>query len=63
MKDKTCGQCRFYWDFKKVGNFREGQCTRYPPSVHPQGKYRVGQSFSHYPLVESIKEACGEFKP
>jgi hypothetical protein len=59
-----CEDCHYYFDFKKVSCFREGQCTRFPPSVHPDPKlpYKNGERFSHYPMVESIKETCGEFK-
>jgi hypothetical protein len=59
---RLCGDCKHYWDLKKVGCFREGQCTRFPPSVHPKTKYKPGQYFSYYPLVENIKEVCGEFQ-
>lgn len=57
-----CEDCKYFYPLKKVSCFIEGQCTRYPPSVHPKGKYKSGQYFSYYPLVESIKEACGEYR-
>lgn len=58
-----CGDCKFFFGLKGVwGIGVEGECTRFPPSVHPAKKYRHGKSFSTYPLVASNHETCGEFK-
>ena len=60
----NCSACKYFEQLKQVGGcIDEGQCIRFPPTIHPINKpYIPGNSFSVYPLVEGGNIACGEFK-
>lgn len=50
----TCGQCK-HW----VGEADEGECHRYPPTVH------FDEDLSYFltrPPLAASERACGEFK-
>ena len=59
----NCGSCRYFELLKHVGGcIKEGQCIRFPPTIHPINNYVPGEHFSMYQLVDGNNIACGEFR-